>query len=114
MRGKRILEFTCIGHVITRYMVECNMNYRELFELTGISKSTLHGWANGVIFENPDKLIVLRKVFTEALKREITTDDLLFGKDEDRQKMREVMAQQERKIAELERQLTFFEIAQRG
>lgn len=113
MRGKRILVHTCIGQVITRFMTEANLTYRELFELTGVSKSTLHGWANGAIIENPDKLIILREVFSRLLKREVTTDEILFGKDEDRKAMRDLMAQKDKKINELERQLAFFEIAEK-
>jgi transcriptional regulator with XRE-family HTH domain len=113
MRGKRILVHTCIGQVITRFMTEADITYRELFELTGVSKSTLHGWANGAVLENPDKVIILREVFSRLLKREITTDDILFGKDEDRRAMRELIAQKEKRINELERQLCFLELAAR-
>lgn len=110
MRGKRILVHTCIGHVITRLMKETNLTYRELYELTGVSKSTLHGWANGVVLENPDVLIVLRTAFSELLKKEVTTDDLLYGKDEDRENMKKVIEQKDKQIKDLEMQLAFFSI----
>lgn len=112
-RGKRVIVHTCIGHVITRFMTEANLTYRELFEYTGISKSTLHGWTCGVILENPDVLIVLKDTFTRLLKREISTDDLLFGKDEDRLKMKERIAQLEQEARELSMQLALFEIAEK-
>lgn len=113
MRGKRVLVHTCIGHVLTRFMRELNLTYRELYELTGVSKSTLHGWCQHVVMENPDVLIILKKVFTEKLKREVTTDELLFGIDEDRERMKEVINKQEATIKELTKQLALFEIAER-
>lgn len=113
MRGKRNLVHTCVGHVIARYMTEASLTYRELFEYTGISKSTLHGWTCGVVMENPDVLIVLKRVFSDLLKREISTDELLFGKDEDKEKMKEMIAKLEREIKEQSMQLALFEIAEK-
>lgn len=113
MRGKRVTKETCIGLVLTRFMKELNLTYREFYELTNISKSTLHGWANGVVFENPDVLLVLEKVFSEKFGREVTLKEILYGKDEDREKMKEIIDGQAKSIKELERQLAFFEIAER-
>lgn len=110
MRGKRELKFTCIGHVITRFMKEANLTYRELFEHTGISKSTLHGWTCGVVMENPDVLIVLKRTFSAIFKRDISTDELLFGKDEDREQMKLRIKELEKEVIEQSKQLAFFEM----
>jgi transcriptional regulator with XRE-family HTH domain len=112
-RGKRVIVYTCIGQVITRLMREGNLTYREVQDATGIPRSTIHGFCNGVIPENPDVLITLREYFSGLFKKDMTTDDLLFGKDEDRQAMKARLVQLERENIELQKQLTIFEMCQK-
>lgn len=114
MRGKRVIVHTVIGYVITRFMREKGLTFQQVSEGTGICKSALHGWANGVCPENPDMLIPLRKYFSEVLRREISTDDLLYGKDEDRQAMKLRIEELERENKSLECQLAMFEICERN
>jgi len=112
-RGPRVVKHCCIGFVLNRFMKEANLTFRDIQEATGIPKSTLFGYTVGVFPENPDILIPLKKYFSALFKIEISTDDLLFGKDEDRLAMAELIKDQEKEIKELTRQLCFFQIAER-
>lgn len=96
MRGIRVLTLTCLGITMKRLMREMKVDLHTVAEGTGIPYTTLYDWTNGVIASNPDQLHSLSRFF------KVSVDHLLYGNDEDKEKLKKQIAELEEKNRKLE------------